>query len=304
MKRSRFLVLMLAFISMPTMMLANFGDEIDRVEFGFQAGVGFYVGPTNPLGSESVLRVQAYDVLRLRSNDANSFGWPGIETFGASLGYRFDTRWQLRLQANRQRMYYIEMVENNQYPFTYYNSMWHVDAIAEFNILNYTNATRGVHGAYNIVPYVGLGLGVTIYNQNATLRSIPGTGGDLKNSTTFPGVGGKDNPLAAAAYIPLVLGGKWRVTDNVQLKASFQYNLYLNGNLEGGFVNPANENGDFVVVSKANGNELQYQWDYIEGPSFAELNKNAKFGDSHNFMFSLGVILNFGKWYEERIVTY
>ena len=310
MKRSSFLVLMLAFACVPTMMFADFREQMDRFELGLSAGVGFYVAPRNPVaGNDALYRIHSYDALYLKQGHGDTFKWPGIETFGGSLGYRFDTRWTLRAQATGQRIHFIET--NTQYEgsvcnetYTYYNALCHLDAIAEFNILNYGNVMQPEMGLYNVTPYVGLGLGMTFYNKDATIRSaIPG-GSNLEQSSTYPIVGSKNKltgkkDLGVAAYIPAVFGVKWRINDYVQLKGAFQYQIYLTkGNLEGGCpIGGETMNGVKVVKNQES---KSVNLNAIGRPTFDEMTS----GVYHDCIFSLSVIANLGKWYEDRVITY
>ena len=310
MKRSSFLVLMLAFACVPTMMFADFREHLHRFELGLTAGVGFYVAPRNPVaGNEALYRIHSYDALYLKQGHGGTFKWPGIETVGGSFGYRFDTRWTLRAQATGQRIHFIET--NTQYEgsvcnetYTYYNALCHLDAIAEFNILNYGNVMQPEMGLYNVTPYVGLGLGMTFYNKDATIRSaIPG-GSNLEQSSTYPIVGSKNKltgkkDLGVAAYIPAVFGVKWRINDYVQLKGAFQYQIYLTkGNLEGGCpIGGETMNGVKVVKNQES---KSVNLNAIGRPTFDEMTS----GVYHDCIFSLSVIANLGKWYEDRVITY
>ena len=310
MKRSSFLVLMLAFACVPTMMFADFREQMDRFELGLSAGVGFYVAPRNPVaGNDALYRIHSYDALYLKQGHGGTFKWPGIETVGGSFGYRFDTRWTLRAQATGQRIHFIET--NTQYEgsvcnetYTYYNALCHLDAIAEFNILNYGNVMQPEMGLYNVTPYVGLGLGMTFYNKDATIRSaIPG-GSNLEQSSTYPIVGSKNKltgkkDLGVAAYIPAVFGVKWRINDYVQLKGAFQYQIYLTkGNLEGGCpIGGETMNGVKVVKNQES---KSVNLNAIGRPTFDEMTS----GVYHDCIFSLSVIANLGKWYEDRVITY
>ena len=310
MKRSSFLVLMLAFACVPTMMFADFREQMDRFELGLSAGVGFYVAPRNPVaGNEALYRIHSYDALYLKQGHGDTFKWPGIETVGGSFGYRFDTRWTLRAQATGQRIHFIET--NTQYEgsvcnetYTYYNALCHLDAIAEFNILNYGNVMQPEMGLYNVTPYVGLGLGMTFYNKDATIRSaIPG-GSNLEQSSTYPIVGSENKltgkkDLGVAAYIPAVFGVKWRINDYVQLKGAFQYQIYLTkGNLEGGCP-IGGETMDGVKVVK-NQESKSVNLNAIGRPTFDQMTS----GVYHDCIFSISVIANLGKWYEDRVITY
>lgn len=310
MKRSSFLVLMLAFACVPTMMFADFREHLHRFELGLSAGVGFYVAPRNPVaGNDALYRIHSYDALYLKQGHGGTFKWPGIETVGGSFGYRFDTRWTLRAQATGQRIHFIET--NTQYEgsvcnetYTYYNALCHLDAIAEFNILNYGNVMQPEMGLYNVTPYVGLGLGMTFYNKDATIRSaIPG-GSNLEQSSTYPIVGSKNKltgkkDLGVAAYIPAVFGVKWRINDYVQLKGAFQYQIYLTkGNLEGGCpIGGETMNGVKVVKNQES---KSVNLNAIGRPTFDEMTS----GVYHDCIFSLSVIANLGKWYEDRVITY
>jgi hypothetical protein len=301
---------MLAFACVPTMMFADFREHLHRFELGLSAGVGFYVAPRNPVaGNDALYRIHSYDALYLKQGHGGTFKWPGIETVGGSLGYRFDTRWTLRAQATGQRIHFIET--NTQYEgsvcnetYTYYNALCHLDAIAEFNILNYGNVMQPEMGLYNVTPYVGLGLGMTFYNKDATIRSaIPG-GSNLEQSSTYPIVGSKNKltgkkDLGVAAYIPAVFGVKWRINDYVQLKGAFQYQIYLTkGNLEGGCpIGGETMNGVKVVKNQES---KSVNLNAIGRPTFDEMTS----GVYHDCIFSLSVIANLGKWYEDRVITY
>ena len=160
MKRSSFLVLMLAFACVPTMMFADFREHLHRFELGLTAGVGFYVGQKAPAATThpDLLRVQSYDAIAF--GERGTLRWPGIETFGFSVGYRIDTRWHVTLKAVRQRVCFAEydsIISTSNVPeevrSVYYNSMWHVDAMAEFNLLNYGNIMAPEQAIYNVVPY-------------------------------------------------------------------------------------------------------------------------------------------------------
>lgn len=313
MKRSRFLVVVLAFVCVPGMMFADIREYMHRFELGLSAGVGFYVAPRNPMeGNDALFRIHSYDALYLKQGHGATFKWPGIETYGGSLGYRFDTRWTLRAQVTGQRIHFIET--NRLYEgdpcnetYTYYNTLCHVDAIAEFNILNFGNIMQPEAGIYNVVPYVGLGLGMSFYNKDATIRSaIPG-GSNLELSSTYPIVGSKnkltgEKSLGVAAYIPMVFGVKWRLNDYVQLKGAFQYQIYLTpGNLEGGCPIGGEIKDDVQVWDKKNETyKTPVNLNATGRPTFDQMSK----GVYHNCLFSLSVIVNMGQWYEDRLITY
>jgi hypothetical protein len=303
--------------------------QVDRIELGLSAGVGFYMGQ-NHIGDFT--RIQCYDILGSTLQDRRlKTNWPGIETFGFSLGYRFNTMFNLKLQTTRQRIAFMEYEGANSNGFLYYNAMWHTDAMLEYNILPYGLTSSAGGSVYNIVPYVGLGLGVTVYNQEASLRNAnlpkPNATATTDIFAMYPRVGFKQvwelpydkfgqptdsvpvlkwkkADTGVALYIPIAMGAKWRIDEHWQLKATFQYQLYfqnaskegLNSNLDGGtFVDR------FAIV-----NGKEYTDLTPDRPKFDYLDQNNKkvVGQNHDFLFSLTAIFNFSTWYEERIVEY
>ena len=290
-------VLSVLFIA-PVLMFADVRQHLDRLEFGPVVGAGFFFSPSNPVASnESLVRVQMYDVMNLKKYgwDSNTkLGWPGIEAYGFQVGYRASARWQLQLKTVRQRMCYWEGDNtgmSNEVRALYYNAMWHVDAIAEFNLLKYGNTIVPGMGISNVVPYIGLGVGATMYNKDATLRAVHSSGLDEKEiNGAFPAVGLK-NDIAVGVYVPAVFGLKYRVNDNVQLVGSFQYNLYLtkNSNLAGGTC------ADDFSCSKEGVNESMRNRPTYEGLDVPSV------GTNHNCLFSISAIFNLSKWYENRL---
>lgn len=305
MSKTKVLMVLLTLIAAPAVMFADARQNIDRLEFGVSAGVGFYVGQDVPVAGTGLERVQSYDAVAF--GEKNTLRWPGIETFGFNVGYRFDSRWTLVAKTVRQRVCFAEY-DNNAMTVSgdavpvertrgvYYNAMWHVDVMAEYNILNYGNIMMPRQKVYNVVPYVGLGFGVTVFNKNATLRSMYGYG-DI--NSFYPRVGyaqkdGKYYPaeVAAALYIPAAVGVKWRINDNVQLKGTFQYQLYFASKSQGGL--------------SANLEGASYCEGYKETearPKFDELDKVVA-GKNHDCVFSISAIFNIGTWYEDRLIAY
>ena len=303
MNKSKFLVVLVA-LFMPMWITvasgaSNAREHLDRFEFGLSAGVGFYVNQEDPLNNDQFSRIHVYDVLGF--GEKTNWGWPGIETFGFMLGYRIDTRWHVKLQTTRQRICFAEYAQGSDLKNVYYNAMWHVDAMAEYNILPLSNVMMSKRGMYNVVPYVGFGLGLTMYNPVATLRAQEernsmGEPYYEKRGSMYPRVGSipvaydvekrkvtewGPNPVDCAFYIPVAVGVKWRANDNIQLKATFQYNFYSRSNLEG-----ASYNENYAPNS----------------PTVEQLSEHV--GISHDCLFSLTAIFNFGKWYEDRLIAY
>ena len=303
MNKCKFLVVLVA-LFMPMWMTvasgaSNAREHLDRFEFGLSAGVGFYVNQEDPLNNDQFSRIHVYDVLGF--GEKTNWGWPGIETFGFMFGYRIDTRWHVKLQTTRQRICFAEYAQGSDLKNVYYNAMWHVDAMAEYNILPLSNVMMSKRGMYNVVPYVGFGLGLTMYNPVATLRAQEernsmGEPYYEKRGSMYPRVGSipvaydvekrkvtewGPNPVDCAFYIPVAVGVKWRANDNIQLKATFQYNFYSRSNLEGASYNETYTPNSPTVEQLA---------EYV--------------GISHDCLFSLTAIFNFGKWYEDRLIAY
>lgn len=324
MNKTRVLTVLLMMLAIPTWVFADFTDQVDRFEFGPVAGVGFYFGQKNPVENSDLLRVQSYDPIAFGEERA-TLRWPGIETFGFSLGYRIDTRWTVTLKAVHQRVCFAEydtIFNQNKYEeqrAVYYNTMWHVDAMAEYNLLNLGNAMVPEQSIYNVVPYVGLGIGVTIYNQNATLRAVNRNNSSEKFSkmnTTFPMVGKMyqyspdsiaKNPLGVGLYIPVACGVKWRINDNVQLKASFQYQLYFSNKSEGGLNSNIEGATKVTYLTQeyvgAKGADIDRFGNLQNRPGFSDLKKQIV-GANHDCIFSISAIFNLSKWKEDRLILY
>ena len=294
MNKCKFLVVLVALFMPMWMTVASAADirqSMDRWEFGASAGVGFYVGQENPLAGGKLERVQAYNAVAF--GDKNTLKWPGIETFGFEAGYRFDTRWSVVAKTYRQRICFAEY--DKSYPEieksrgVYYNAVWHVDVMGEYNILNYGNVMMPKQKVYNVVPYVGMGFGLAFFNKNAELRSSYTAGKSI--GKMYPTVGWKNKEVATAIYIPMACGVKWRINDNVQLKGTFQYELYF----------ASKSTADNL---SANLDGASYNASYAQDrPKFYDMNE-AVAGKNHNCLFSISAIFNLGKWYEDRLITY
>jgi hypothetical protein len=289
--------------------------QIDRFEFGVSAGVGFYVGQHDPLGTGVVTRVQTYDAVGFP--DGNDHGMPGVETFGFSVGYRFNPFWHIKAQTTRQRVSFVEYLNKDYATHAlYYNAMWHTDVMAEYNLLPYGLSEGGAR-VRKFTPYLGFGLGVTVFNKDAQLRHINGKSGPKNDFagtgcyyTCYPRVGQQQiydangnlswqkAETACALYIPVAAGVKWRINDNIQLKGTFQYQLFFSGNKPGG-LNSNLEGGSFVESKLPD-----FPAYMMTGrPTFDQLRKQIV-GANHDCMFSISAIFNFGKWYEDRLITY
>ena len=317
MSKTKVLAVLVMLVSLPIGMFADFRENLDRLEFGASAGVGFYVGQQNPVASRpDLLRIQSYDAVGF--GDRGTLKWPGIETFGFNLGYRFDTRWHLVAQAVRQRVCFAEYdreERGSEVRGLYYNAMWHVDAMAEYNLLRYGNKMQPESGVYNVVPYVGLGIGCTMYNQTATLRAVNSTicAADKDINTWQPMVGklykGKDEKgnvvkekgeIGVGLYIPMAFGVKWRINDNVQLIGSFQYQMYLSGTGNGG-LNSNITGGTAAEYYQGHAAMKPEVINNIKNRRAYEMLDKKTIG-SHDCMFSISAVFNLERWHEERLV--
>ena len=269
MKKSTF-ILVLLMVFAPLFVNA----QTQNVELGLQVGAGFFMGNSNPAAGYT--RTHEFAWMR------DSENMPAFETFGGVVRYRFDYRWTLQAQAMRQRTRFKGSVENHD-PLYFYNSMWHLDAMAEFNFLKYGFYENRNAKIYTVTPYIALGLGTTMYNTAATYR----WGWlDLQRNTPCPMVRAKDKvqgeKMAAALYIPFAGGLKVRMATNWQLKIACQYNLYLlNGNLDGytkGVWKDRKNQGEGLVYPKG------------DGVAFAK--GDYKAASTHNVSVTLGVIYN------------
>lgn len=248
--------------------------EIDHFEFGLQGGAGVYV--CNPMKNATRphrTSLGFYDP----EGESISGNFPMADQYGAFIRYRFDNHWNVTVEATRQRVRFQENKEETiRY---YYNAMWHVDAVAEYNILSY--GTTSNWGAelenYAATPYVVLGVGVTAYNKDAAyaMRSFYDGHKDRKANqypnmiTQYNREGNKQKQRPTGAlYVPIGLGVKWRLNQSLQLQASIKYHFYLlNGNLEGGTP----------------------EWTYEDMIANKE---HTKLGKTHNALFSLGIVYN------------
>lgn len=162
-------------------------------EVGVQGGCGYYVGDatrhifTNPL-----------------------------DVYGGQFRYKFDKRWAIQAKAQRQRIMFRDDAK-----LLYYNPLWHVDVVAEFNFFRF--GERGYDMRVKpVTPYIYIGVGTSIYNKAASLS-------DHTVATMYPTMG-KAN---VGVYIPFGIGMKWKFADRWQLHVAWQHQVYLVDNLEG-----------------------------------------------------------------------
>lgn len=277
MKRHHFIWIVLTLLLPCNLVMAQW----DHLEIGLQGGAGFYWGISQ---QGDFTRTNKVGMWIIDSEDKMP---PGFEAYGAFIRYRFDNHWNIALKATRQRTYYKEykMVGNEkQNQHSFYNAMWHFDATAEYNILNYSmdHFVVGDDRTFRVTPYVLIGVGVTMYNKQAVLRESS-TGDKKDKGSNYPMVGTKNvnytsdyaGQTGLALYIPIGLGVKWRITHNWQLQAGAQYHLYISGK---------NPNG---LNSNIEGGSSAVPYDQLQMKSI---------GGNHNLLVTIGAAYNFGNW--------
>lgn len=273
-KSTFFLVLMVAF----SPLIVNAQQQ--NIEFGLQVGTGFFIGSSTPVNG--FVRTHEFAWMR------DSKEMPAFETYGGMMRYRIDERWAVQVQALRQRTRFKEERLNvgpneKNMPMYFYNSMWHLDAMAEFNILKYGFIENRNAKIYTVTPYVAVGIGTTMYNKAATYRW---GWNDGTRNTMYPAVKVNDKvqneKMVAALYIPFAAGLKVRMHTNWQLKVACQYNLYvLNGNLDG-----------YTTGVWKNRNDLEEGLVYPDGGGIAFKEGSYKAASTHNVSVTVGVIYN------------
>lgn len=258
------------------LLLSSFANaQTHNIELGLQAGAGFFLGDKNPMGVS-----RAYEFAWVPETKE----FPAFEAFGGFARYRFDQRWALQMQAMRQR---VRFTEYNKCHF--YNAMWNVDAMTEFNILKYGFVENRNLKIYTITPYVATGVGASIYNKNATYRWGM-KDGNGKQNTYFPAV--KANNLTAALYIPFAVGMKMRMEEHWQLKVACQYDLYLlNGNVGGSTATPSHKDPD-----------RYYPYQEGQGVNFQANGYKYKAASTHNIVATISVIYNLPSNNKEGII--
>ena len=165
-------------------------------ELGLQAGMGYYVG----------------DATR------HIFMNP-LEAFGGQFRYKFDQRWALQVKAQRQR---ITFREDGTEGVLYYNPLWNVDVVAEFNFFRFGQKGYDMR-VKPITPYIFIGVGMSIYNSTATPSDV----------NKFPSLIGDGASTTAGVYIPLGIGMKWKFASRWQLQVAWQHQVFITDNIEG-----------------------------------------------------------------------
>lgn len=243
--------------------------QIDHLEIGLQGGAGTYVCNSGVGGATTVKRT-SLGCQDVEGEAPKSGSFPIMDQYGAFVRYRFDNHWNVVVEATRQRLHFMETHDRNGISTEkrYYNAAWHIDALAEHNILSYGHTDNW--GAeleyYKATPFVMIGVGMTVFNENAIWRdkSQDKENQRINIKQEYPTL--LNQPHKLGMYIPVGLGVKWRVMSCLQLQASMKYHLYiLNGNIEGGT------------------------------PTLPFDQMETEFFKNHNALFSLGIVYNFSQ---------
>lgn len=260
-----FVVLVLAVFFVQGLMAApRHGITIvddEKFELGLQMGVGFHLGNSNPVAGVTRVYQNALRVL------ANEF--PIMETYGLSARYSFDCSWAIQLQGMRQRLYFRDGDLNGEGGSHFYNAMWDIDVMAEYNFLKYglrAHRPKNARGmrmrVFPATPFVTFGLGVALSNKHVPAR--------MPSNAKYPLINPTDGNLATSLYVPVGLGVKWRMAYNWQLKAVCQYHLGVGRDPSGGTMDADRKH---III------------DY----------KNINAGLWHNVVLGIGVVYSFGE---------
>ena len=209
------LILMMALMAFSLSVGAQQQRKEHVIDVGLGVGLGFYTGAEYNGQREQYL----------------AEGWkkfePVNEMFGLSAAYRIDRHWAVQLQGYRQRMMFNDHnppVDSTSTKFLggkfYYSPLWHIDVMGEYNILEYIPSSQDVANG-SLTPYVGLGLGVALFDSIAHPRYLD----DGTDGTMYPLI----KKMSWGLYAVAGAGVKWHITDGWQLKAAINYQLHFYG---------------------------------------------------------------------------
>ena len=209
------LILMMALMAFSLSVGAQQQRKEHVIDVGLGVGLGFYTGAEYNGQREQYL----------------AEGWkkfePVNEMFGLSAAYRIDRHWAVQLQGYRQRMMFNDhnpLVDSTSTNFLggkfYYSPLWHIDVMGEYNILEYIPSSQDVANG-SLTPYVGLGLGVALFDSIAHPRYLD----DGTDGTMYPLI----KKMSWGLYAVAGAGVKWHITDGWQLKAAINYQLHFYG---------------------------------------------------------------------------
>lgn len=214
MKNRRFILMMVLMAFSLSSLYAQYQRKEHVIDVGLGLGLGFYNG--------DVYKGQRTQYVE---------GWktfePVNEMFGLSAAYRIDRHWAIQLQGYRQRMMFNDhnpLADSTSSDFSggkfYYSPLWHIDVMGEYNILEYIPSSQDVANG-SLTPYVGLGLGVALFDSVAHARYLD----DGSDGTMYPLI----EKMKWGTYAVVGAGLKWHITSGWQLKAAINYQLHFYG---------------------------------------------------------------------------
>lgn len=145
------------------------------------------------------------------------------ETYGANFRYMFTRRWAVRVKGMAHR---ITGYNSDGTGFVVKdNGMWtnqliNLDAVAEFNFFPFGDV-RGESRIKPISPYIATGVGVCLHSKGEKV----------------------------AAYMPFIVGLKWRCSTYCTLHMAWEHHVYFADNLENveDYNNKNNLNGNNLM---------------------------------------------------------
>lgn len=228
MKNRRFILMMVLMAFSLSSLYAQYHRKEHTIDVGLGVGLGFYNGYGYG-GQRDAYNVDGWIKDGFLLKDPSKFG-PVNEMFGASIAYRIDSHWAIQLQGFRQRMLFndhnpIEYSTNNTFSGGkwYYSCMWNVDAMGEYyffdDIVEVRRPSFLRKKSANLNPYVGLGIGCSLFDSIASPRWLEGS----EPGKAYPMI----KNIAVGPYVVIGAGAKWHMTGRWQLKAAVNYQLHF-----------------------------------------------------------------------------
>ena len=156
--------------------------------------------------------------------DANRTIFKNIrEAYGASVRYMFDRRWSIRAKGMQEHIVGYNpdasgMADNTAGQWS--NRLVNIDVVGEFNFFPFGDV-RYDSRIKPITPYIALGIGTSIHS----------------------------NFKKVAAYMPFIIGAKWRCAKHLTIHLAWQHNVYFSDGMENveAYNNSYNLNGGNIM---------------------------------------------------------
>lgn len=128
------------------------------------------------------------------------------EAYGAFFRYRFTQRWALTVQGMTQRIV-GPMGDGTGFAVKggdkWSNQLVNLDVVAEYNFFRFDQSQYDAR-VKTYTPYIGVGVGMSVHSSFTKVT----------------------------AYLPFVVGFKWKFVPRCNLHLSWQHNVYFGDNLE------------------------------------------------------------------------